>query len=70
MKSGTRKPDQAELDRLRLQLEIAHVRLLEAVWSACPGPHRPVQHRDRKPPWCRECGRTADGTPIIKEVTR
>lgn len=22
--------------------------------------HRPVQHRDGKPPWCRECGLTAD----------
>ena len=56
--------DQAELDRLRLQWEIAHVRLLKAVASACPGAHHPVQHRDRKPPWCRECGRTADGTLV------
>ena len=24
--------------------------------------HEPVQHRDRKPPWCRRCGLTAAGT--------
>lgn len=23
--------------------------------------HKPVQHRDGKPPWCNECGLTADG---------
>lgn len=22
--------------------------------------HNPVQHRDGKPPWCRDCGLTAD----------
>ncbi len=22
--------------------------------------HAPVQHRDNKPPWCKECGLTAD----------
>ncbi|SDQ05126.1 hypothetical protein SAMN04488565_0048 [Leucobacter chromiiresistens] len=26
----------------------------------CPE-HRPVQHRDAKPPWCNTCKRTADG---------
>ena len=23
--------------------------------------HRPVQHRDARPPWCKACGLTADG---------
>lgn len=23
--------------------------------------HNPIQHRDGKPPWCRECGLTAAG---------
>lgn len=26
--------------------------------------HIPVQHRDRKPPWCDVCGRTSDGELI------
>lgn len=24
--------------------------------------HRPVQHRDAKPPWCKKCGLTAEFT--------
>ena len=60
----TDQADQAELDRLRLQGARAQARLLKAVASACPGPHRPAQHRDRKPPWCKRCGRTADGIPV------
>lgn len=29
--------------------------------------HKPVQHRDGKPPWCKLCGLTADGkTPISR----
>ena len=27
--------------------------------TACPN-HKPVQHRDGKEPWCRECGLTKD----------
>jgi hypothetical protein len=27
-----------------------------------PHVHAPVQHRDGKPPWCRVCGLTANGT--------
>ena len=30
----------------------------------CPD-HRPVQHRDGKPPWCKACGLTACGTEPI-----
>lgn len=30
----------------------------------CPGEHKPVQHRDRKPPWCHLCGCTADGNKV------
>jgi len=31
-----------------------------------PG-HRPVQHRDGRPPWCRECGLDATGrTPASR----
>ncbi len=28
--------------------------------TGCPA-HHPIQHRDALPPWCRACGRTADG---------
>lgn len=29
--------------------------------------HRPVQHRDGKPPWCKVCGLTEDGeTPASR----
>lgn len=38
--------------------------LANDVADACPGPHRVVQHRDHKPPWCRACRRTAYGLPI------
>lgn len=27
----------------------------------CGGDHKPVQHRDAREPWCRNCGRTKDG---------
>lgn len=29
--------------------------------TACTA-HRPTQHRDGKPPWCRACGLDAAGT--------
>ena len=56
--------DQAELDRLRRRRDAAQIRLLAAVAKACPGPHHPTQHRDRKPAWCGRCGHTADGIPV------
>ena len=30
--------------------------------------HRPIQHRDGKPPWCRICGLTADGKEPISRI--
>ena len=30
----------------------------------CPD-HRPVQHRDGKPPWCKTCGLTAYGVEPV-----
>lgn len=32
--------------------------------------HAPVQHRDGKPPWCNECGLTADFTEPVSRFTR
>lgn len=38
--------------------------LYRLVDQTCPAEHhRPVQHRDRKPPWCEACGRSALGVP-------
>lgn len=35
-------------------------------YLSCPD-HKPVQHRDAKPPWCDECGLTADyQIPVAK----
>lgn len=45
----------ARRDRLKLAAAIA---------AACPQPHRYVQHRDRRPPWCAACRYTADGERI------
>lgn len=41
----------------RLDLEVA-------IRKACPQPHRFVQHRDKRPPWCPACRYTADGERI------
>lgn len=32
----------------------------EQEMAMCPD-HKPVQHRDGKPPWCNKCGLTAHG---------
>lgn len=36
----------------------------ELIAGNCPGPHAYVQHRDRRPPWCRACGYTAGGLNV------
>jgi len=30
--------------------------------------HKPVQHRDGKPPWCPTCGLTADGNEPVSHL--
>ena len=51
------------LSYLREDARDAIERLRVAVADACPrgAEHRPVQHRDKKPPWCNACGRDSDG---------
>ena len=39
------------------------------IMSDCPG-HRPVQHRDARPPWCNKCGLTAGGANPISRWER
>lgn len=58
---------EAEIDALRDAADKAETTLRVAVMNACTtGPHHPVQHRDRKPPWCRSCGRTARGVKVAE----
>lgn len=32
--------------------------------------HRPVQHRDARPPWCKKCGLTAGGAKPVGRLDR
>src|SRR5699024_8187022 len=42
-----------ELDRIDRELEVAHIIDTEPVPESPPcSDHRPVQHRDARPPWC------------------
>ena len=56
--------DLTPLDQARADLIKAKLRLTLRVEAACPGSHRPVQHRDGLSPWCPHCRRFADGKPI------
>lgn len=60
----TTSDDQDHLDYLRELADGADASLFFAVIDACPGDHVIVQHRDRKAPWCRHCGRTARGVRV------
>lgn len=48
-----------ELDRIDRELGIDHQPGTERA-VPCPA-HRPVQHRDARPPWCNACGLTEGG---------
>lgn len=50
-----------ELQHLRAVVNRAEQTLMDAVVDSCPGPHKPVQHRDHLPEWCHACGRTRRG---------
>lgn len=55
----------ADLDAGRDAIDELEHALRELVSAACPGTHVPVQHRDRKSPWCPACGRDARGARQI-----
>lgn len=57
-------PVQASIDETRATMQDAEARLIAAIEDACPGPHKPVQHRDGLPPWCKACRRTRTGTAV------
>ena len=50
----------------RLHIAELTAQLHNSVARTCRGlqGHKPVQHRDRKPPWCHACGRTVDGRMV------
>ena len=50
-------------------LSAARQRLADLLTAACPGPHRFVQHRDGKSPWCNACRHTALGQHIPPRET-
>lgn len=53
--------DEELLAELRSAVGRASEELRREVVLQCPGDHNPRQHRDRKPPWCRDCGRDWHG---------
>ena len=56
----TQTPLQDVLDVTRGEIYALRARIDELILSACPT-HELRQHRDRQPPWCEKCRRTADG---------
>ena len=60
----TSEKDEAEIRAALIEWEAAAVRLEYLIHTACPQPHIYHQHRDRNPPWCPTCRRTAAGTKI------
>lgn len=51
--------DPADFPAMRAALEAAAVVPVQTPPTSTCGDHRPVQHRDGKPPWCKSCGLTA-----------
>jgi hypothetical protein len=37
------------------------------LYTLCPGPHLPRQHRDHHPPWCEACGYTTSGRLVGRQ---
>lgn len=60
-------PTPKTLEELQTDARRARADLRARVLGDCPGIHRVTQHRDRKPPWCHDCGRDAEGNQM-KEV--
>ncbi len=49
------------IQKLAQEATAARAKLVTFIEAACPGPHKPVQHRDAWAPWCDACRYTADG---------
>lgn len=61
---GSSDYTQRRIDKLRGEYLEAERALIGAVIAACPGPHRLVQHRDGRLPWCPKCRRTEQGHQV------
>lgn len=61
---------QKEIDRLAGIISEARVALMSLLIRAFPEPQRHEfrQHRDRRPPWCPCCRRTATGMVVPRRV--
>jgi len=58
-----------QLDPSTTTLTVTEAPQAHATSSACSD-HQPVQHRDRKEPWCNRCGLTNDGRePAVRGST-
>lgn len=60
----TRPHQRAAITAQARHVADAQIGLSALLLASCPGPHRYVQHRDGRPPWCRACGYTAAGDPV------
>jgi hypothetical protein len=58
----------AQIGRLRAAAIAVQEALSAQVEAGCAGPHRPVQHRDRWPPWCPVCRYTAHGLYVSPDA--
>lgn len=54
----------AEISAAAAEVWAAAERLEALIAAQCAGPHRYVQHRDRRGPWCRVCGYGEDGYQV------
>lgn len=61
---GAIDPGLARVVAARAAFRDARAALRTELESNCPGPHEPVHHLDRRPPWCDTCGYTNDGENV------
>jgi len=54
----------ADIATIVRQLEETTQRLDALLLTACPGPHKFIQHRDNRPPWCNTCRYQINGQPV------
>ena len=63
-KMGLSREDRKYLDTLLADLLEAEGKMRDALVTLCPGEHHVKQHRDKRPPWCDNCGRDDRGRQV------
>jgi len=63
---GEPPPTEVLISLAWAEVKRASQALEKVLEQSCPGPHRYVQHRDRRSAWCSACGRTASGEKVTK----